>query len=449
VSSSSDKSAITSLTDIATAFAAFVAIPAVLFYPVGFLSRWLQIYTPYDIKIQTAWHATAVIDKLDVVGQGALVLIPPLVLSILLSILLGNVIYLFKGAPDASQVQRRRSFVGLVLLAEFVVVLLCLLAFKIFSCALLIGAAPRDLEQGGTCLTSDLVISILSILGYSLGCAFGGHLIYRDFDRVSQTKTAPYGRVVRATDRERPLYCLPYIKGRSLSERWILRGLAVAYVVSILAVLLLSPFLEEPSLPRVVYGPENDRKVGLLLSHHADGRWYVLHSDVPPNPQTFEAEGQWDTEMLALPDRAVGDIRFLRADPATVYAHKGASLQNQGIPTHYPGDVIRIELNIRDDASGVRMARVSCHLGEFGPHHHVVEISKEREGTVEKGEVTWVLTRTVTTETAPGVYSCEYITVSDAHGIQKTFSYEDERFRIAEDEEQPDLQEVRISVSRP
>jgi hypothetical protein len=68
---------ITSLTDIATAFAAYVAIPAALFYPVGFLSRRLQIYPPYSIKIQTAWHATAVSDKLDVIGQGALILISP------------------------------------------------------------------------------------------------------------------------------------------------------------------------------------------------------------------------------------------------------------------------------------------------------------------------------------------------------------------------------------
>jgi hypothetical protein len=79
---SDDNAAITSLTDIATAFAAYVAVPAALFYPVGFLSRWLQIYKPYDIKIQTAWHATAVSDKLDVIGQGVLVLIPPLALSI-------------------------------------------------------------------------------------------------------------------------------------------------------------------------------------------------------------------------------------------------------------------------------------------------------------------------------------------------------------------------------
>jgi hypothetical protein len=104
---SDNKPTITTLTDIATAFAAYVAIPAALFYPVGFLSRWLQIYYPYDIKIQTAWHATAVIDKLDVVGQGALVLVPPLVLSILLSLLLGNIIYLRKGNSNRSQGQSR------------------------------------------------------------------------------------------------------------------------------------------------------------------------------------------------------------------------------------------------------------------------------------------------------------------------------------------------------
>ena len=149
----------------------------------------------------------------------------------------------------------------------------------------------------------------------------GGCLISRDYRHATDAKSA-YQRYLQSQKarsyrprpgspspgflkrawhdygRARKTYPLALITG--FRERWLLWGLAVAYVVSIASVLFLSLFQEEPSLPRVTYDDPEDgsREAGLLLSHHADGRWYILHSDVNPNPQTFEAEGQWDTERL-------------------------------------------------------------------------------------------------------------------------------------------------------
>jgi hypothetical protein len=483
---SGNKPTITSLTDIATAFTAYVAIPAVLFYPVGFLSRWLQIYRPYDIKIQTAWHATAVSDKLDVIGQGVLVLIPPLALSILLSILLGNVVYYFfsrpkqheLASPYRSQEQEwRAAFIrGLMVLALFVL----LASFKIYSCALLIGAVPQSFSQLWICARSDWPITLAPMLGYFLGCLVGGCLISRDFRRAMDAKMARQEdsrrreaeealpeprspsspgvlkRAWHAFRRTRETYPLAFITG--LRERWFLWGLAVAYVVSIASVLLLSPFQEEPSLPRVSYDDPEDfsREVGLLLSHHADGRWYILHSDVTANPETFEAEGQWDTELLAIPDDVAGDVRFLRADPETVYAHKGESVKSRGIPTYYPGDTIRIALDMRDDESGVLSASVGlfqnsedCHREESEPD---IEKFRSFRGEVEKGENTKMLKIEVTNEKVTnkdiplGKYSCQRIKVTDAASPSNPWTfYRDISVRVEKDKKPPELQDVQIT----
>jgi hypothetical protein len=441
-----------SLTDIATAFAAYVAIPAALFFPVGFLSRWLQIYHPYSIKIQTAWHATAVSDKLDVIGQGALILIPPLALSILLSISFGAIfLYLLK---------RRLNRKGLLL--GCLGLLLGFLFFKPYTCALLIGAVPRNWNQLGICFSGDWGITLVSILLYFGGCALGGFLIHRDFNHgVMEAGAAPYW--------------LGFIKG--VRDHWLLNGLVVAYLLSIASALWFSWFQEEPSLSRVEYGPDGNRNVGLLLSHSADGRWYVLHSDVPGNPETFEAEGQWATNMLAIPDEDVGNVQFLRANPETVYAHKGESLQSSGIPTHYPGDVIRIELDVRDDQSGIHSASVRCHQPEEsgttlamtrkrevenGKANWVIEKTVSNEGqkvenevvtwadkhSVEKGGDHWAFEKTVTSKTPLGEYLCEDIKVTDGHN-ERTFHPSGKRFRVESDEKAPVLQDVRITVTRP
>jgi hypothetical protein len=68
--------------------------------------------------------------------------------------------------------------------------------------------------------------------------------------------------------------------------------------------------------------------------------------------------------------------------------------------------------------------------------------------SVEKGGNQWAFTKTVTEKTPPGKYLCEDISVSDAYGNKAVYE-RDMRFLVAKDGEEPDIQEVRISVARP
>jgi hypothetical protein len=282
-------------------------------------------------------------------------------------------------------------------------------------------------------------------------------------------------RAWNAFGRARDTYPLAFITG--LRKRWLLWGLAVAYVVSIASVLLLSPFQEEPSLPRVTFDDPEDgsREAGLLLSHHADGRWYILHTDVNPHPQTFEAEGQWDTELLAIPDDVAGEVRFLRADPETVYAHKGESVESGGILTYYSGDTIRIVLEMRDDESEVLSAHVGLFKNidncrsenvkpaideEFELFRDKVKKSEDKDKVkksedrdkVEEGESNKIIKIEVTNEKIKngdiptGEYVCERIKVTDAASKSNSLTrYRDIRFWVKKDKVKPELQGVQIT----
>jgi hypothetical protein len=71
--------------DIAQTVTAYLAIPALLFYPAGFLSIWLQFHNYYNLALSTAWQAASLVDRVVVMGRGATVLAVTLVVSLISS----------------------------------------------------------------------------------------------------------------------------------------------------------------------------------------------------------------------------------------------------------------------------------------------------------------------------------------------------------------------------
>ena len=67
---------------------------------------------------------------------------------------------------------------------------------------------------------------------------------------------------------------------------------------------------------------------------------------------------------------------------------------------------------------------------------------------MEKGGNQCTFEMPVTDKTPTGKYLCEDVMVSDARGNEETHE-SNIRFMVGQDEEEPDIQEVRISASRP
>jgi uncharacterized protein YjbI with pentapeptide repeats len=78
------------LRDFAETLAAYIGIPAILLYPVGFLVFVLQISSFYPFDFSTAWYATSLIPATVVTGQGAKYLLVPLLISVIISTLVAH-----------------------------------------------------------------------------------------------------------------------------------------------------------------------------------------------------------------------------------------------------------------------------------------------------------------------------------------------------------------------
>ena len=83
-----------SLIGIAQTFAAYFAIPIALFYPIGFLALWIQIYhyAP-GLRLETAWHGVSLVHRVTIIGQGIQVLLGSLVFSLVFAMLFSNLFY--------------------------------------------------------------------------------------------------------------------------------------------------------------------------------------------------------------------------------------------------------------------------------------------------------------------------------------------------------------------
>jgi hypothetical protein len=118
----------------------------------------------------------------------------------------------------------------------------------------------------------------------------------------------------------------------------------------------------------------------------------------------------------------------------------GGCSEGNAMETFSLGDIIRLELDLRDE-SGV--STVSAAFYELSGGKGFM-MRGESEG---EREVTMVLSQEVTNEMPPGEYRCEGVTVYDVHLNRKTF-HPDIRFRVVNipgDHEGPELFGWRVS----
>jgi hypothetical protein len=146
---------------------------------------------------------------------------------------------------------------------------------------------------------------------YLVGCLWGGWLIY-----------SSYQAYLRRTDTNRLLYPADRRLDNSIfagvTEGWILSGLAIAYMFSVVASIVLA--LNTPAfMPYMTYGPtvkhrgEPKPTVNVFLSH-SESQWYFLHriqKDTDDDPKTWIRP---DFTIVSLAERKVKYVR-VRPNP--------------------------------------------------------------------------------------------------------------------------------------
>jgi len=298
-----------SLSEIAQTLAAYVAIPVALVYPFGFFALFVQFTKYFGLDFYTAWYAASLVNKMVAIGQGVTILAIALFGSVLLSakiaqiLLKHNNLYIEYKSTGSSRLRRicvrrrslraklRRVFRQHPLLRRCLLVtkLIMLLAVTLilyisYSRILAGGRISWFVIRGRKSTECDLVQahrhqlnlwpdSLFPALVFIVGCSLGGWLIYRSYESHRKSVDEIRYRSPLEDYRLRP----EFFK-RGVTAGWILSGLATAYVVSVLASVLLAAYTPA-FMPYMTYGstiqyqggkePTNNR----FLSH-AEGQWY-------------------------------------------------------------------------------------------------------------------------------------------------------------------------------
>ncbi|MFL5992053.1 MAG: hypothetical protein ACJ73W_08685 [Rubrobacteraceae bacterium] len=122
---------------IAQTLAGYLALPAVLLYPFGFVALFAQFTHYFGLDFYTAWYATSLVDRVVVLGQGALILAAALIGSVLLAGTVGQ-IFLWHDNSGAARHFERGGRLGAKLA---LVVTLTLLLYVLYSRILAAGRA--------------------------------------------------------------------------------------------------------------------------------------------------------------------------------------------------------------------------------------------------------------------------------------------------------------------
>jgi len=303
-----------SFLDIGQLLATYIGIPAVLLFPVGFLFYVLQIDMFYPFDFSTAWYATSLIPASVITGQGAKVLLVPLVVSLFIASIVGRtlivrcgkrvrqeekqdsggpidqenvslprrVLALLRKLPSAlrKQLLVLNSQLSSVLRRELSLpIALTILILPLVGALSVVGYAY--VTERASLIYWGLFVAIAALLGLT-----GGELILRSYYNFQGRSQSTDDEQVRATTgAERSLLL------RGVKEKWIFKGLLVAYLGSVLTaffiVFLQDALNQDPDLPHVEMNtPGQEIRDGLLLGH-SDGYWHVIDTssrDRDPRP---------------------------------------------------------------------------------------------------------------------------------------------------------------------
>ena len=237
------------LRDMAEALTAYLGIPTLLLYPLGLFVLVLQLHSDKDIAVSfiMAWYAASLVGRVVIASHGVKAFLIPLVIAVGVALLTAKSSWWLgrrKSVPArllrlARVGQSRDDWQALLAIGILVV--------------LLVGATVLPLADIFN--RDDIFIWVMS----GVGGLFGGFLISHDHRRSKYRQEMKLARGVR--------------------ERWIRRGLLLAYAVGISAAILTAKIVESQVLPEVSIRATSNGAIdtldGLLLSH-SEGYWYVL-----------------------------------------------------------------------------------------------------------------------------------------------------------------------------
>ena len=325
--------------------ATYLGIPALLLYPVGLFVLALQLSWSKSIEFLTAWYAASLVPATVAAGQGVGVLLWPLVISLAISLAYAHFLVHRKHTeapqktPEVGKEEeppeqereeqpeqnraipyRARYWVFSywpVLLAAVIVVLTFVVAI-FFSIPFLTARATSMLF-----LVPALFISF-----------FSGRKIAEDYEAYAQKKPV---------DRKRPEDTAPpgrFWLWRGVEERWIFKGLLLAYCGSVISAFatvgVLAGFSQEPNLPRAHIDLRDAEALDGLLLSHSDGYWHTIASR-----EANEGENDGDVFRL-IPE---GDVEKITVLESTAVADLGLT-ETYSSETAWPGKDLAYSLEV-------------------------------------------------------------------------------------------------------
>jgi hypothetical protein len=298
--------------DIAKAaqtLAAYLAIPALLLYPFGFVAFFLQFTRYFGLDFYTASYAASLANRMVVIGQGATILVAALVGSVLLSGIVGQILLRHENRTNSSPFRRRLMRVVKLGFACVMALLLYILYSRILSagrvaCEAIVGRQSK--EPRDEALRHQLNLwpdSLIPALILVAGGLFGGWLMYKSFRRYRQSSSVSEGQDPAIDYRLRSIFRFLV---RGITQGWILPGLTAAYIFGIAASLVLA-WSTPGFMPFATYGetveyPGQEPTTDRFLSH-TEGHWHFLH-----RVQTEAGEREY--RVLALRESAVTYVRI-------------------------------------------------------------------------------------------------------------------------------------------
>jgi hypothetical protein len=307
--------------EIAQTFVAYVAIPTALVYPFGFVALFLQFTRYFGFEVYTAWYATSLVNRMVVVGQGAVILAVTLFGSVLLSVMVSQILFLRGSRPASNSVGRWVLLCGLALSSVAVPVLYVLygrvLAAGRLSWEAILGKHSAEcFEEAMRHQLNFWPDSLIPATIFVLGGVWGGRLIYdsysaycgKPFAEKQPYPVADYGLKsvlgFFAGGTFRFLY-------KGITQRWILPGLTVAYVFGIAASLVLASatpgFMPFMTYGSNVYAPEQETTLGDRFLSYSEGRWHFIH-------RITTEEGEREYRIVALRESAE-EAEYVRVRP--------------------------------------------------------------------------------------------------------------------------------------
>ena len=328
-----------SFLDVVQTLAAFVALPVALLYPVGFFALFAQFVNYYFMDLYTAWYAASLVNRMVAIEQGVTILALALLASVILTVIIARrflahdkSIVPSEDESNESRFERRGA-----LYAELIGISLVILV--------LYSAYSRIVAGGGRLSWFGLWFALRGRLStecnevkiarhqvelwpdalvpasiFLVGCLWGGWLVY---SRYQAYRRRTY------TDRDR------YPADRRLhnaivggvTEGWILSGLAIAYMFSVFASIVLA-WYTPAFMPYMTYGDTVEHRgepkptVNTFLSH-TEGQWYFLHrieKDTDDNPKTWKLP---DYTIVSIAER---EVKHVRVRPNPPMASRAAPL---------------------------------------------------------------------------------------------------------------------------